>query len=98
MRYLACLFAGGNEEEVRSVYRRLLAVRISRRAGNVGDLPAQEAEAALALAGISAKEAEAIYRLTSLSNMQQRVVIPPMLREQAAEAEPEPVESQGPSE
>ena len=86
VRYLAGLFAGGNEEEVRSVYRRLLAVRISRRAGNVGDLPAQEAEAALTLAGISAKEAEAIYRLTSLSNMQQRVVIPPMLREQAAEA------------
>ncbi|MDH3999224.1 MAG: nitrate reductase subunit beta, partial [Desulfuromonadales bacterium] len=43
MQYLASLFSGGNEEEVRAVYRKLIAVRIQRRAVSVGDMSADEA-------------------------------------------------------
>ena len=41
----------------------------------------KRATAALAKAGMSAEEAEAIYRLTSLPSYQERFVIPPYSRE-----------------
>ncbi|MBE0595865.1 MAG: nitrate reductase subunit beta, partial [Desulfuromonadales bacterium] len=37
LRYMAALFAGGNLEEVKKVYRKLLAMRLLRRQGTVGD-------------------------------------------------------------
>jgi nitrate reductase beta subunit len=86
MRYLAGLFAGGNEEEVKAVYRRLIAVRMQRRKASVGDLAEDEVAKARETAGVSAEQVEAIYRMTSLTRIQERIVIPPMLREQAIEA------------
>ena len=41
MQYLAGLFAGGNEEEVKAVYQKLIAVRIQRRHISVGDISAR---------------------------------------------------------
>jgi nitrate reductase beta subunit len=41
----------------------------------------EEANAALAKAGMDAEEAEAIYRLTSLPSYQERFMIPPASRE-----------------
>ncbi|MDO8692127.1 MAG: nitrate reductase subunit beta, partial [Dehalococcoidia bacterium] len=83
--YMARLFSAGNESVVLDVYRRLMAVRLFKRAQSVGDVSMQEAERALAAGGIGAEEAEAIFRLTSLPTFEQRFVIPPMAREMAIE-------------
>jgi len=86
LHYLAGLFAGGNAEEVKAVYRKLIAVRIQRRQLSVGDLAEAEAIKARDLAGLSAAQVEAIYRMTALTRIRERIVVPPLLREQAAEA------------
>jgi len=86
LQYLAGLFSGGNTEEVKAVYRKLIAVRIQRRQQTVGDLAETEAARARDLAGVSAAQVEAIYRMTALTRIKERIVVPPMLREQAVEA------------
>ena len=48
MRYMASLLSGGNEEIIRDVYRKLVAVRVYMRAKKVKDIPADEVERALA--------------------------------------------------
>ncbi|TYO96687.1 respiratory nitrate reductase beta subunit [Geothermobacter ehrlichii] len=90
LQYLAGLFAGGNEDEVKAVYRRLIAVRIQRRNKSVGDLSAEELRKACEIAGLSVEQTEAIYRMTSLTRINERIVVPPMLREQAIEAGMDP--------
>ncbi|MGC4001349.1 MAG: nitrate reductase subunit beta [Anaeromyxobacter sp.] len=90
VRYLASLFTAGNEELVRRTYRKLMAVRLHRRATQVGDLPAAAAAGALAEARLEPAQADAIYRLTALASMDERIVVPPMLREQLAEPAIEP--------
>jgi nitrate reductase beta subunit len=81
LTYLARLFAAGNEEPVKAAYRKLAAVRLHRRATGVGDLPPVLAERALAEARLSAADADAIYRLTALAGMSERIVVPPSTRE-----------------
>jgi len=83
--YMARLFSAGNESIVLDVYRRLMAVRLFKRAQSVGDISTQEADRALSAGQIGAEEAEAIFRLTSLPTFEQRFVIPPMAREMAIE-------------
>jgi len=90
MRYLASLFGAGNEEVVKAAYRKLMAVRIHRRASRVGDLSPAAAAEALSSAGLDAAGADAIYRLTSLAGMEERIVIPPMMREGLTEPVVEP--------
>jgi nitrate reductase beta subunit len=90
MQYLAGLFAGGNEEEVKAVYRKLIAVRIQRRSVTVGDLPAAEVSKACSVANLSTEAVDAIYRMTALTRIKERIVVPPMLREQAIEAGMDP--------
>ena len=90
LQYLAGLFAGGNEEEVKAVYRKLIAVRLQRRQASVGDLETNEVARARDLAGINAAQVEAIYRMTTLTRIRERIVVPPMLREQAIEAGMDP--------
>src|SRR5512143_1595146 len=85
VRYLASLFSGGDEEAIKAIYRKLIAVRIHRRSKTVGDIPEEELERALTGAGIGAGEAEEIYRMTSLAPFEERHVIPPFLREMAIE-------------
>jgi nitrate reductase beta subunit len=90
LRYLASLFTAGNEEIVKQTYRKLMAVRLHRRSTQVGDLPAASVERAMAEAGLGAADADAIYRLTSLASMDERIVIPPMMREGLTEPTVEP--------
>lgn len=90
LKYLAGLFAGGNEEEVKQVYRKLIAVRIQRRNATVGDLETVEVEKAREMAQLSTEMIDDIFRMTSLTNIKQRIVIPPMLREEAIEAGMDP--------
>jgi nitrate reductase beta subunit len=92
IRYMAGLLAAGNEEPVAAAYRKLIAVRLFKRAQAVGDVSDEQAAAALAAAGMTAQEAEEIYRLTTLATFEERFAIPPMGREVAIEAVTDPFE------
>ena len=86
LRYMASLLSGGNEQIIRDVYRKLVAVRVYMRAKNVKDIPADEVERALAEGKTNPAEVEAIYRLTSLPTFEERFVVPPMERDTAVES------------
>ncbi len=92
LRYMAELFSAGNEQEIVQVYKRLIAVRIYKRAESVGDLPKEEVQKALAEAHLTPEEAEAIYRLTAMATFEERFVIPPMAREMALETVIDPMQ------
>ena len=92
IEYLARLFAGGNAGKVRYALRKQLSVRLWRRHLTVGDISKEIAEQALREAECSPEEADAIYRLTALASMDERVVVPPMQREQAIEMLKDPHE------
>jgi nitrate reductase beta subunit len=83
IRYMARLFAGGNEGKVRYALKKLLAVRLFKRMQTVGDIAPEMLEAKMAEIGATAEELEAIYQLTTLVNVRQRYVIPPSHREVA---------------
>ena len=85
MRFMASLFSAGNEEIVREVYRKLIAVRVFKRAQTVKDLSEDEAQRALDIGGLTPEEAEAIFRLTALPTYDERFVLPPLAREVAIE-------------
>ncbi len=89
LRYMASLFAAGNEEMVAAVYRKLIAVRMYMRAQRVQDVPEAEVAHALAQGNTTSEEAEAIWRLTSMATFDERFVLPPMARERAIEMEEE---------
>ncbi len=81
VRYMSRMLSAGNDDIVIKAYRKMIAVRIYKRAETVGDVTAEDASAALAKAGMTAEEAEAIYHLTSLPTYQERFVVPPYSRE-----------------
>lgn len=83
MKFLARLFSAGNVEVVREVMKRQMAVRYFKRAQNVGDIDQKQVDAVLREAGLSAEEAEAIYKLTTLAAFDNRYVMPPIQREEA---------------
>jgi len=86
LRYMASLLSGGNEEIIRDVYRKLVAVRIYMRSKKVKDIPQEEVQRALAEGKTNAAEVEAIWRLTSLPTFEERFVVPAMERETAVES------------
>ncbi len=92
IKYLANLFAAGNEGKVRSALKKQYAVRLWRRHVTVGDITEETAKRALTDAECSVDEAEAIYKLTALASMDERVVVPPSQREMAIEALEDPLE------
>jgi len=81
VRYMSHMLSAGNDAPVIKAYQKMIAVRLYKRAETVGDVTHEEAAAALAKAGMSAEEAESIYKLTSLPTYQERFVIPPTPRE-----------------
>ncbi len=91
MRYMARLFAAGNESLVREVVKRLILVRLYRRQETVGDADPAMVERALGEAGLDRGTAEAIYRLTSLPTLDDRFVVPPYHREMAIEMMEDPL-------
>ncbi|MGH9470473.1 MAG: nitrate reductase subunit beta, partial [Terriglobia bacterium] len=94
IRYLASLFSAGDDETVVAVYRKLLGVRIFKRAQTVGDISMDRALRLLEEAQMSPLEVEDIYHLTSLAGFDERFIIPPMMREQAIEMGVDPHEFQ----
>jgi nitrate reductase beta subunit len=85
LQYLASLFTAGDQDKVKQVLKKLMAVRIHRRNVTVGDITRERADQALEMAGITAEDAEDIYYLTSLPKFDDRFVIPASHREQAIE-------------
>ncbi len=85
MKYLASLFTAGDEEKVRNVLRKLLAVKIHRRDATVGDLSKEEVDEAMQIGHTDPAQADAIFRLTSLATFNERFVIPPAHREESIE-------------
>jgi nitrate reductase beta subunit len=71
------LFAAGDESVIVDVYRKLMAVRLYKRAQMTkGD----ESDATLALkaASMTPSQADEIYKLSTLSTINERFVIPAM--------------------
>ena len=83
IKYMASLFSAGNEEVVNKVYRKLMAVRIFKRAEEVKDISEEDVNQAMEVGMTNPEEIEAIYQLTSLPTMEERFVIPAMGREMA---------------
>ncbi|MEW5939558.1 MAG: nitrate reductase subunit beta, partial [Chloroflexota bacterium] len=86
IKYMASMFSAGNVKVVEDVYRKLIAVRIFKRAQKVSDFTKEEVDAALTQGNTNADEVEAIFRLTSLPTYEERFVVPPLGREVAVEA------------
>ncbi len=86
LRYMANLFAAGNEEAVAAVYRKMIAVRIYKRSRTAKDVPEADVTAALAQGQTTPEEVEAIFRLTAMPTFDERFVIPPLAREEAIES------------
>ena len=95
IRYLANLFSGGNEEPIRNILRKMLAVRILKRRQSVEGEVDEQTERILSFAGTDLDEAEDIYRLTTLPNLEERFVLPPYHREMATEAWKDPLDHKG---
>ena len=91
IRYLARLFAAGNEEHIRAVLKKLIAIRLQRRQETVGDADQIGVESALAEAGLDIETATAIYQLTSLPTFAERFEVPPYHREMAIEMMDDPL-------
>jgi nitrate reductase beta subunit len=91
-RYLASLFSAGNTGLIEDALRKLIAVRAHRRSRDVGDLPADASARLLEEAGLTARQADEIFHLTSLAPMSERIVIPGLRREDQTDtsAEPQP--------
>ena len=75
---MASLFSAGDEAEVIAVYRKLLAVRIYKRAESVGDISMETAVQALKEAELTPADVEGIYYLTALAGADERMVVPPV--------------------
>src|SRR6185437_15806357 len=82
---MASLFSAGDEAEVIAVYRKLLGVRIYKRAETVGDISIETARQALEEAQLTPEDVESVYHLTAIAGADERMVVPPFLREQAIE-------------
>ncbi len=85
LKYLASLFSAGDEAQVKTRLKKLMAVRMYRRYKTVGDISEQRALEALKETGLTPEDADGIYYLTSLAKFDDRFVIPASHREQALE-------------
>jgi nitrate reductase beta subunit len=94
IRYMASLFSAGDEAVIEAVYRKLLGVRIYKRAHTVGDISMESATKALEEAQITPQQVEDIFYLTALAGFNEMFVIPPFMREQVIELGVDPQEYQ----
>jgi nitrate reductase beta subunit len=83
IRYMAQLFAAGDEAPVLYALRKQTAVRWHRRAATVGGVDPAALAGVLEAAGCTGGEADEIYRLTALGSFEDRMVVPPGEREEA---------------
>jgi nitrate reductase beta subunit len=83
IKYMANMFGVGNEEIIKEVLKKQLAVRIHRRNITVGDVGNDFTEKVLKDVDLTQDMADDIYNLTSLAKFDDRFNIPPAHREQA---------------
>jgi nitrate reductase / nitrite oxidoreductase, beta subunit len=95
LAYLARLFTAGDVSMLTRVYRKLLALRLFKRAQSVGDISEATVQEALREAETTPEELEAIYQATAVANFGDRFLIPPFLRETAVETTTDLHEYQG---
>ena len=85
IRYMASLFSAGDESEVIAVYRKLLGVRIYKRAQTVGDISMETAARALEEAQLDSRGSGRYLLPDGARRCEERYVVPPFLREQVVE-------------
>jgi nitrate reductase beta subunit len=95
VKYMASLFSAGDEEIIKGTLKKLIAIRIFKRAQTVGDVDQRRVAAALAEIGSTAEEAEQIFRMTSLPRFKDRFVLPSLKREVAIEKLEDPLRHKG---
>lgn len=88
VKYLANLLGGGNENVVTESLKKQMAVRMYWRQKRVGDVGEGAVKSALSACGLTADEAEEIYRLVSLASFEERFVIPDTHREDKSTIDP----------
>src|SRR5690606_6114223 len=86
LKYLAALFSAGNLDVMKTVMKKLVAVRWFKRAQELDDIEGDQVRRILAEAQLSPEDAEAIYQLTALCTVNERYVFPPIQREEAIAA------------
>ena len=95
VQYLANLFSAGDEAPIRTVLRKLLAVRAYMRRKSVeGEIDAAALQM-VAEAGLDEEQVEAIYHLTTQPTLDERFVLPPYHREVSIEALRDPLAHKG---
>ena len=85
LKYMASLFSAGDEEKVKQILKKLMAVRIYRRHLTVGDIDKKKADLVIQDVNLTPDMVDSIYYLTSLAKFDDRFVIPAAHREQAME-------------
>ena len=77
--FLASLLSGGNQEIIAEILRKQIALRLFKRAGNIGQ-PIEES--ILKNAGLDEAGAERLYRLFTIAPYRERNIIPTQQREE----------------
>jgi nitrate reductase beta subunit len=85
LKYMASLFSAGDENKIKQILKKLMAVRIYRRYITVGDIDKKKATMAIKDVGLTPEMVDSIYYLTSLAKFDDRFNIPAAHREQAME-------------
>jgi nitrate reductase beta subunit len=95
VKYLASLFTAGNEEMIRGILRKMLAVRTYMRRKTVDGAVEADTLALLKEAGLTLEQAEGIYHLTTQPTTDERFVLPPYHREMSVETLKDPLAHKG---
>ncbi len=77
--FLANLLSGGNQEIIAEILRKQIALRLFKRAGNLGQ-PIEES--ILKNAGLDEEGANRLYRLFTIAPYRERNIIPTQQREE----------------
>jgi nitrate reductase beta subunit len=92
VEFLGSLLGAGNTGVVSYALRKMMAVRYYRREKTVGDISPETVDRVLREADCTREQAEGIYKLTAMANLEDRFVIAPSQREQAVEMMKDPHE------
>ena len=95
VEYLANLFSVGDDEVIRKVLKKMLAVRTYKRRQSVDGEITEATLALLEAAGTDEEEVEAIYKLTTIPTIDERFVLPPYHREMSIEELNDPLSYKG---
>jgi nitrate reductase beta subunit len=82
IKYLAKLFSAGNEEVIRQILKKLMAMRLYMRAKQLGR-EEKFNKKILDEVGLTPEQIEELYRLLAVAKYHERFVIPTTLKEQA---------------